>query len=68
MPKTATETVELHRIPEATDLPLILYRAAIAEQRQGRGQDLRAALRPQLLARRLAQRHLSLPSLPRDRP
>ncbi len=32
MSKTATETVELHRIPEATDLPLILYRGAVAEQ------------------------------------
>ena len=32
MSQPATETVELHRIPEATDLPLILYRAAIAEQ------------------------------------
>ena len=32
MSKIPTETVELHRIPEATDLPLILYRAAVAEK------------------------------------
>ena len=32
MSKSATETVELHRFPEATDLPLILYRGAIAEE------------------------------------
>jgi uncharacterized protein YjlB len=34
--KPATETVELHRFPEATDLPLILYRAAIAEEGKAR--------------------------------
>jgi uncharacterized protein YjlB len=32
MSKPATETVELHRFPAATDLPLILYRGAIAEE------------------------------------
>src|SRR6478752_10301959 len=32
MSKSATETVELHRFPKATDLPLILYRGAIAEE------------------------------------
>jgi len=32
MSKTGTDNVELHRFPEATDLPLILYRAALAEE------------------------------------
>ena len=32
MSKSATETVELHRFPKATDLPLILYRGAIAAE------------------------------------
>jgi uncharacterized protein YjlB len=32
MSKSATETVELHRFPKATDLRLILYRGAIAAE------------------------------------
>ena len=34
MSEPATEIVELHRFPEATALPLILYRGAIAEEGQ----------------------------------
>jgi uncharacterized protein YjlB len=39
MPKTDIEAVELHRFPEATDLPLILYRATLAEEGKARAKS-----------------------------
>ena len=68
MSKPATETVELHRFPEATDLPLILYRGAIAAEGKAAAKAFEQLFARNWLARRLAQRHLSLSSLPRDRP